>query len=234
MEGYMPKVATNLAAFIRDKTLELLLEKEPEEITTRDIAKACGVTATSLYYYYNDRESLFTEVKLCCIEKMDKVIAERIVKLSGKGSRTGGRPNPLGEARVGFEAFRDWAFDNPRIALLIMERLKPDTCDDPEKMKKYYRSTMFAKETIDKLVKTGVSDSKDTLLDACLCIAALWGAIEFVLLNRTHPQFWTRRGGLHFTDNMIDLLLTSLVRKKPVRKRPVNKNDTGNETKEKI
>ena len=230
----MPKVATNLAIFIRDKTLELLLEKEPEEITTRDIARACGVTATSLYYYYNDRESLFTEVKLCCIEKMDKAISERTAKLSGRCIKTSQRPNPLEIARAGFEAFRDWSFANPRIALLIMERLKPDTCDDPEKVKKYYRSTLFAKEIIDNLVKTGLSDSKDTLLDACLCIAALWGAIEFVLRNRAHPQFWTKRGGLYFTDSMINMILASLVRKKPLRKAPGNKSSNRNRTKEKI
>ena len=224
----MPKAATNLAVFIREKTLELLLEKEPEEITTRDIAKACGVTATSLYYYYSDRESLFTEVKLCCIEKMDKAITERTAKLSEKAGKKGSGLSPLEVARAGFEAFRDWAFANPRIALLVMERLKPDTSGDPEKMKKYYRSTMFAKDIMDSLVKNGISDSKDTLLDACLCIAAIWGAIEFVLLNRTHPRFWTRRGGLHFTDSMIDLILTSLVHKKPIHKHSVNKSSNRN------
>ena len=208
----MGKAATNLAEHIRDKTLELLLEKEPEEISTRDIAKACGVTATSLYYYYRDKEALFTEVKLFCIGKMDRAIAGRIAKLSGKHHRN----NPLEEARAGFEAFRDWAFANPRVALLVMGRLRADTSNDPEKTEKYYRSTLFAKEILDKLVKRGLSDSRDTLLDACLCIAALWGTIEMVLLNRTVPRYWTRRGGLYFTDNMINLLLTSATRKKPV------------------
>ena len=220
----MPKAATNLAVFIRDKTLELLLEKEPEEISTRDIAKACGVTATSLYYYYKDREAIFTEVKLYCIENMDAYISGQIAKRAAKQRRPGkkkessamarrGRPSPPGlleEARAGFEAFRDWAFANPRIALLVMGRLKADTQDDPAKMEKYYRSVLFAKEILDGLVEAGLSGSADTIRDACLCVAALWGAIESVLLNRTIPQYWTRQGGLEFTGSMIDLLLTSL------------------------
>jgi AcrR family transcriptional regulator len=50
LEELLSKPKTDLAPQISEKTLELLMEKEPEEISTRDIAKACGVTATSLYY----------------------------------------------------------------------------------------------------------------------------------------------------------------------------------------
>jgi len=200
----MGKPETDLAPRIREKTLELLLEKEPEEISTRDIAKACGVTATSLYYYYKNKETLFTEVKLDCVEKMDKFILGQISKKAGKKN----------ELRTGLEAFRDWAFANPRMALLVMGRLKADTMAEPEKMKKYYQSTVIAKTILDKAVKARFSKSKDTLLDVSLCIAALWGAVESVLLKRTVPQYWSKRGGLVFTNKMIDLLLTSLAEEK--------------------
>jgi AcrR family transcriptional regulator len=210
----MSKPETDLAPRKREKTLEMLLEKDPEEISTRDIAKACGVTATSLYYYYKDKEALFTEVKLICIEEINKFIAEQIAKKSSKSRKTGKTLSPIEEARAGLEAFRDWAFNNPRIALLVMQRIKADIQDDPEKMNKYYQTHFFAKNLLDKAVETGLSESKDTLLDISLCIAAIWGAIEAVLLNRTLPQYWTKRGSLDFTDKMIDLLLASLIRKK--------------------
>ena len=222
----MPKAATNLAAYIRDKTLELLQEKEPEEISTRDIAKACGVTATSLYYYYRDREAIFTGVKLYCIEEMDRFISGQVVKRTVKQRRSGKPADLWGEVRAGFEAFRDWAFSNPRTAILVMGRFKADTGDDPGKMEKYYRSTLFAKGLLDRLVEAGLSDSRDTLRDACLCIAALWGAIESVLLNRTIPRFWTRRGGLEFTNSMIDLLTSSLAHTRS--KRYGKENSIGN------
>jgi len=206
------KPETDLAPRIREKTLEMLLEKEPEEITTRDIAKACGVTATSLYYYYKDRDALFTEIKLDCIEKMDAFISDRIAKKISKNNKKGKKPNFIEEVREGLEAFRDWAFANPRIALLVMGRLKADIQADPEKMQRYYQSTVLAKTMFDRAVQEGFSDSKDTLLDASLCITALWGAIESVLLNRTVPRYWSRRGSMDFTNKMIDLLLTSLIR----------------------
>jgi hypothetical protein len=81
-------------------------------------------------------------------------------------------------------------------------------------MQKYYQSTIFAKILLDNAVKTGFLNSKDTMLDASLCIVSLWGAIESVLLNRTVPQYWSKQGSINFTDKMIDLLLESLVRKR--------------------
>jgi len=210
----MGRPKTDVAPRIREKTLELLLEKEPEEISTRDIAKACGVTATSLYYYYKDRDDLFTEIKLCCIGEMDRFIAEQVVKKTSTFRKSGKKITIPDELRVGLEAFRDWAFANPRIALLVMGRFKADTQADPERMKLYYQSHLFAKTMLDKAVQAGLLNSKDTLLDASLAIAALWGAIESVLLNRTTPRYWSKRGGIEFTDKMIDLLLASLMRKK--------------------
>lgn len=209
----MGKPETDLAIKIRDKTLELLLKKEPEEISTRDIAKACGITATSIYYYYKDKETLFMEIKLFFIREMDMFIADQIQKKIKKRRKTGEKSNPLIEIRAGLQAFRDWAFEYPCIALLVMGRLKADTRDEPEKLKQYYQSTAFAKSLLDNAVKEGLSGSKDTMLDASLCIAALWGSIESVLLNRTIPQYWTKNGSLDFTNKMIDLLLASLTKR---------------------
>jgi len=205
----MPKKETDLAARILNKTLELLQEKEPEEISTRDIAASCGVTATSLYYYYKDKETLFSELKLHCLEEMDKAILERMARKLKK-NRTKSKERWVLELRAGLEAFRDWAFENPRIALLVMGRFKADTQAGLQKMEKYYRTTLFAKQILDKAVQAGLSGSKDTLLDVSLCIAALWGAIEQVLLFRTVPSYWSKQGGLFFTDKMIDWVLLKL------------------------
>ena len=210
----MGKPETDLALRIRKKTLELLLEKEPEEISTRDIARACGVSATSIYYYYKDKETLFTELKIFCIREMEEFISGQISIKMSKWRRQGGIDGTIAEARAGLEAFRDWAFANPRMAHLVMGRLKADTSNDSEKMANYYRSTLFAKSILDRAVKEGLSSSKDTMLDANLCIAAVWGAIESVLLKRTIPKYWTRRKGLDFTNSMIDMLLAQLILKK--------------------
>jgi AcrR family transcriptional regulator len=209
----MPKSETDLALRIRDKTLELLLEKEPEEITIRDIGKACAVTSASIYYYYKDKETLFTEVKLFCIGQMDEYLSAHTAKKITKYRISHERINLLEEIKFIFETFRDWAFEHPRIALLVMERFKADIIDDPDEIAKYYQSIFFGQSFLDRAVKAGILHSKDTMLDASLCVAALWGAIECVLLNRTHPQYWSQTAGINFTNNMIDFIMASLMSK---------------------
>jgi AcrR family transcriptional regulator len=188
-----------LAVTIQRKTLGLLMHKEPEEISMREIARECGVSATSLYYYYKDRESLFEAVKLNCLKAMDDFIAESV-----KPGRNA--PRAMREA---LEAFRNWAFANPRISLLIMGRFKANTGAGKERLEQYYQSTLLGKKILDGIAAEGKARSKDTLLDTNLCIAALWGAIEQVLLNRTMPKYWNK--GMLFTNRMIDICCSAIL-----------------------
>ena len=136
---------------IREKTLELLMVKEPEEIGMRDIAAATGVTATAIYYYYVDKERLLEAVKKDCMATMDEFITSRMGALS----------DSLGTLRGGLAAFRDWAFANPRIALLVMNRFTPNVNAGPEEMAEYYRSTFFARDAIVREVAAGNAVSDD-------------------------------------------------------------------------
>jgi AcrR family transcriptional regulator len=183
---------------IRQKTLELLMEKEPEEIGMRDIATSCGVTATTIYYYYADKECLFEAVKKDCMAEMDRMIVERASMLS----------DSIGMLRAGLAAFRDWAFANPRIALLVMNRFRPNFEATPEEMAGYYRSTFFGKELLERAVAEGIAKSDDPLLDSSLCISAMWGAIESILRFRTVPEYWDE--GVTFTDAMIEMCCARL------------------------
>ena len=178
---------------IRAKTLELLMVKEPEEIGMREIAAVCGVTATTIYYYYENKERLFEDVKKDCLLDMDRYILERASLAA----------DPAEKFARAFGAFRDWAFAQPRMALLVMNRFKPNVEAGPEEMADYYRSTFFARDLIEKLVAGGQARSGDPLMDATLCIAAVWGAIEAVLRFRTVPEYWDR--GVELTDRMIEM-----------------------------
>jgi hypothetical protein len=110
------------------------------------------------------------------------------------------------------EVFRDWCFANSREALLIMGRIEAYKEYDTEKLDRHYQSYAFFKDFLDRMVEAGLYESNDTLLDASLCIAALWGAISLTLTNRTHPKYWSKRSAKEFTDKMIDFIFASLVR----------------------
>ncbi|MFP3091227.1 TetR/AcrR family transcriptional regulator [Treponema sp. TIM-1] len=194
----MRKANPELIMAIKKKALEMLMKKEPEEITMRDIAKGCGVTATTLYYYYSDKDTLFEEVKLESIAEMNGFIQKKLE----------GIQEPLKAIKAALTAFRDWAFENPRMAILVMGRFKANKEVSNEQLEAYYLNNYFGKALLDAAVKVGKSKSKDTLLDSSLIIAALWGAIESVLLNRTMPEYWDQ--GLLFTNKMIEHLLEEL------------------------
>jgi hypothetical protein len=89
-----------------------------------------------------------------------------------------------------------------------MQRFKPNIDADEEELEKYYRSTYFGKSLLDKAANEGKARNRDTLMDASLCIAALWGAVESVLLNRTIPKYWDK--GILFTNKMIELCCSAI------------------------
>ena len=180
---------------IRQTGLALLLEKEPEEIGMREIACACGISATTIYYYHEDKDSLFEAIKLDCIGEMDDYIR----------SRAETEETALARIRTGYRAFRDWCFAHPRIALLVMGKLKANRSAPPEVLERYYRSNDFARRLLELAVAEGSLRCDDTRLANALFVAGVWGAIESVLLNRTDPDYWGK--GVYFTDRMIDLLI---------------------------
>ena len=183
---------------IREQGFELLMEKEPEQITMRDIAHICGVSATAIYYYYADKDALFERIKLDCIAAMEETIIARVQLCA----RTDERAGTL--LREGLEAFRDWAFENPRVALLVMERIKANENAELQELAGYYRANAFAQELLEKAVAEGQACSDDPRRDSDLAIAALWGAIEAILRKRTWPEYWN--DGIAFTDSMIEAI----------------------------
>jgi AcrR family transcriptional regulator len=178
--------------------LDLLLEREPELVGMREIAAAAGITATTIYRYYPNKESLFEAVKLGCIGTMDAYIAARARSLA----------DPLARLRALLEAFRDWAFENPRVALLVMGRLRAASGASPRELEEYYRSMVLGKAALDEAVAAGRAKSADSLLDSSAAVAALWGGIESVLCYRTAPELWGQ--GKKVTDRIIDLFCAAI------------------------
>ncbi|HOE09751.1 MAG TPA: TetR/AcrR family transcriptional regulator [Treponemataceae bacterium] len=183
---------------IRQKTLELLLIKEPEAISMREIASSCAVTATTIYYYYKDKDSLFERIKIECLSAMEEYIIRK----------TDTALPAVDQLKSGMRAFRDWAFEHPRIAILVMGRFKPNLAASGEELAKYYSANTFAIQLLDNAASQGVISVEDTKLESALLIAALWGGIESILLNRTFPDYWGK--GVFFTDRMIDKLCSTL------------------------
>jgi AcrR family transcriptional regulator len=210
---------------IRRECLDLLMVKEIELIGMRDIAARCGVSATTIYHYYADKDALLEAVKLDCLASMDEAILDRI----------GGTTGAVARLRIGMKAFRDWAFANPRIALLVMNRFKPNIAMNEQDFEKYYHMQNLALELLNAVYadagkrpagqrtgthRTGtqrmgahrtaasLGDGPDAKLESSLMIASLWGGIEAILMKRTLPGYWDK--GVEFTDVLIERLLAGI------------------------
>lgn len=196
-----------LESAIRERTLLLLMTKEPGEIGMRDIAEACGVTAATVYRYFDGKEALLNAVKIDRLDDMDRYIAERV---SARRAPDHGLGEVSGRSllRAGLSAFRDWCLENPRIASLVMEGFEPDLSCGAETMDRYYRSVNLAGELVNEALATGEARPCDPRLAVSLAIAAVWGAVESLIRKRSYPEYWDR--GVEFTDAMIDMCLGNI------------------------
>lgn len=183
-----------LAERIKGECLSLLMEKEPGDIGMRDIAGVCGVTATTIYYYYKDKECLFEQIKLDCLREMEVSVLKRLSPELGA----------LESIREGLRAFRDWAFKNPRMTLLVLGRFKPNLTAQGGEMRQYYRLNDLIAGLLKQARDEGRIECPDPTLWSGLIVAGFCGAVESLIQKRTDPEYWNQE--ILFTDGMIDML----------------------------
>ena len=189
---------TEIIPLIKQKTLELLLEAEPSQIGMRDIARQCEITATNIYHYYKDKDSLFQSISLDCIRELNGRIEE--------SAKQGGTVKE--QIKNAISTFRDWCFENPRLALLVMQGIKSADDAPLELIEEYYVCNRTGEELLQQAVKQGIAASSNTRLDVGILVSGLWGCIESVLLKKCEPDYWEK--GKTYTDRFIKLWLNSV------------------------
>lgn len=194
----MRKPNTEIKKIIKEKSLELLMQKNPEQIGMREIAAACGITATNIYHYYKDKDRLFQEISLDCLYKLNIRLTkatqkEKIIKK---------------QIQSAIEAYRDWCFENPRRALLVMQGIKSADDASPEVIEEYYVCNRTGERLLKEAVMQGIAKSTNPRLDVSILVSGLWGCIESVLLKKSEPDYWEK--GNTYTDRFIKLWITSI------------------------
>lgn len=194
----MRNANTEIVPLIKEKALALLMRKNPEQIGMRDIARECGITATSIYHYYKDKDSLFQEIGLDAI----KALNGRVVASSQKGRTT------KKQVREAIRAFRDWCFENPRLSLLVMQGIKSADNAPPETIEEYYVCNRTGEALLKKAISEGSAKSKNPRFDVGVLVSGLWGCVESILLKKCDAVYW--ENGKKFTDRFIDLWIDSI------------------------
>lgn len=188
----------DIIPMIKEKTLNLLMEKNPEAIGMRDIAKACGITATTIYHYYTDKDGLFQAIGLDCLLELNR----RIISEVQKHQET--REQIL--SAIG--TFRDWSFENPRRALLIMQGIKSSENASPNVIEQFYTCNRTGENLLKKAVAEGRAVSENPRLDVGVLVSGVWGCIESVLLKKSDVEYW--ENGRQFTDHLISIWMKTI------------------------
>lgn len=183
---------------IKTKTLELLMHREPDAITMRDIAANCKITAANIYHYYKDKDKLFQAISLDCLNDLN----ERIVKKS-KSARTDQK-----RLYGAIDAFRTWCFENPRRALLVMQRIESASEADDEIVERYYVCNRTGAALLKECVQSGIARSANPDLDVGILVSGLWGCIEAVILKKCDKKYWNN--GKAYTDRFIKLWMNAI------------------------
>lgn len=188
---------TQITAIIKEKTLGLLMKKNPEQIGMRDIAAECKITATNIYHYYKDKDQLFQAVSLDCLNELNKRI-----EASVKGG------DIKEDILNAIHTFEDWCFENPRRALLVMQGIKSADDAGAEMIEAFYVCNRTGGELLTKAVKLGLAKSDNVRLDIDILVSGLWGCIEAVLLKKSEPEYW--ENGKAFTGRFIDIWIKGI------------------------
>lgn len=182
-----------LVSSIKKRALELLMEKEPSEIGMREIAKNCGVSATAIYHYYKDKDCLFQEISLDCLSKINSVIESAADKAA----------SPKEKVLAAIRSFRDWSLKNPRVASLVMEKIKSAVNLSPEETEKFYVCNRTGEKLLELCVEEGSARSENPRLDVGVLVFGLWGCIQSVISRKSEVEYW--ENSEPFTERFINM-----------------------------
>lgn len=189
---------TEIISTIKIKAFELLMKKNPDEIGMRDIAINCGITAANIYHYYKDKDELFQEIGLDSLNELNQIILNNAEK--GKSLKV--------KILNAITSYRDWCFDNPRKALLVMQGIKSVDNGNVELMQRYYVCNETGIRLLKECIKQGIAKSKNPTLDVGILVSGLWGCIESVILKKADMEYWN--DGKAYTDRFIKIWMNTI------------------------
>ena len=194
----MRRTNTEMVPLIKKKALELLMQRNPDSIGMRDIARECGITAANIYHYYADKDKLFQQIALDCLRELTASLVEQIAvaKL------------PKEKIICAINAYRSWCFENPRKSLLVMQGIKSADNAPPEAVREYYLCNRTGIALLEECVSLGIARSKNPVLDVSVLVTGLWGCIESVILKKCAVEYWDN--GIAYTDRFIELWMEKI------------------------
>jgi len=110
-------------------TIEEIKQNGTLGISMRNLAKNAGITPTTIYYYFKNKEDLFDQVKLYAISDLDAYLNLKIMKSKSYTN----------QLKTAIHAFIDWNIKNHNLAEILFEKLPEFQGMSSKSSKEYYK-----------------------------------------------------------------------------------------------
>ena len=183
---------------IIDVSKELLLKEGFAKLSMRKIANRAGVTATSIYLYFKNKDELLLALVEESIERLTSALKEAIDPDA----------DPVRQLENLTRAYVDYALENPQeYEIIYMVR--------PGEMPKYprekFQQVRDIYEMIASIIRSGIEkhllDVDDPMISAYTIWAQLHGVVSVVLSKRLD----TRIPKQPFLDHAIDQIIHGFI-----------------------
>ena len=193
-----------LVKTIHQLAISEILENGVKNLSIRKLAKKAGVTPTTIYYYFSDKEDLLSKIKLDRIRDLDNWIIKRINP----------EKNATEQIRQFVYAFLDWCVQNINIAELIFEKL-PNLSEKKSIIyRDYYRPFFRVVDILKKGVQSGEFNLENEKLFTSLGFAWIYGIVRMHLHDVFIPEHRNNLDKL--TDSMLDFILQGIKNKEHI------------------
>tara|TARA_B100001245_G_C22688657_1_gene336141 strand:+ start:40 stop:651 length:612 start_codon:yes stop_codon:yes gene_type:complete len=193
-----------LVKTIHQLAISEILEKGVKNLSIRKLAKKAGVTPTTIYYYFSDKEDLLSKIKLDRIRDLDNWIIKRINP----------EKNATEQIRQFVYAFLDWCVQNINIAELIFEKLPNLSGEKSIIYRDYYRPFFRVVDILKKGVQSGEFNLENEKLFTSLGFAWIYGIVRMHLHDVFIPEHRNNLDKL--TDSMLDFILQGIKNKEHI------------------
>ena len=193
-----------LVKTIHQLAISEILEKGVKNLSIRKLAKKAGVTPTTIYYYFSDKEDLLSKIKLDRIRDLDNWIIKRINP----------EKNATEQIRQFVYAFLDWCVQNINIAELIFEKLPNLSGEKSIVYRDYYRPFFRVVDILKKGVQSGEFNLENEKLFTSLGFAWIYGIVRMHLHDVFIPEHRNNLDKL--TDSMLDFILQGIKNKEHI------------------
>lgn len=170
-----------LVKAIKGAVIELLIEKGVDAVKLRKVAEMVGVTPTTIYYYFDNKNELLRKVCLLIFKDFNEYVDAEL-----EGDEPPERLKSLREA-----IFR-YAIENPTMfELLFSRKYMPPRggVKDKQASEIYYHTYNLAIKILEDGVKQGYFDCEDPHIIASATISYIFGVFELYVSKRIPPPY---------------------------------------------